>query len=118
MSVEADKASSSSTIVDLLRHAKGPIFSEDMTLLYQAGKEVPAEPAIIQCLASQGIWSEEPLIAMIHKHEFPFMVVLNLENPERYTPTLRRAIEHFYPVVTHIGKYELRQAGQSVNASD
>jgi hypothetical protein len=110
LSIEQEKASSSKALVDLLRHTSGPIFSEDMSLLYNAGKDVPAEPAILQCLVRKGVWSEEPLLRMIDEHRFSLVVDVSLKNTERYTPTLRRAIERSYPfVVRRIGRYEVRE---------
>ncbi len=84
------------SMVDLIQRAPGPVFSEDMLLLHLAGKEVPAEPAIIQSLAASKVWSEEPLLEMIRQQKFSLIVTGDITNRQRWSPSVVRAIEGAY----------------------
>ena len=97
----------------LVEAAPGPVFSEDMNLLYKAGKEIPAEPAMIQCLAKAGMWDERPFVAMIRDRQFALIIaMLNRATPdrfsrERYSPAVARAIEETYEQNGMVGDYIL-----------
>lgn len=89
-------------LVSQMRAAPKPVFSEDMTLLLRAGKQVPWEPAIITELSDMGMWNQQRIITLIEGHFFSFMVTkgyLGERLPtSHYTPAVRRAIEKSYPV--------------------
>ena len=87
-----------------VRSVKGPVLAEDMVLLVKAGKDIPWEHAIVTQLANVGLWDETPAIAMLERRVFDLVVVRKLDNPTRYTPTMRRAIEHAYYVAERIGE--------------
>jgi PII-like signaling protein len=103
---EAETEGANAAMLNLINQAQGPVFSEDMMLLYKAGKEVPAEPAIIKSLATNGMWDEGPFLKMIEEHRFPMIVVFNLST-ERYTPTVRAAIERWYSRTREIGRFKV-----------
>jgi hypothetical protein len=84
-----------------------PVFSEDMNLLYKAGKEIPAEPAMIQCLATAGIWDETPFVRMILGQRFAMIVAQGDLSPERYSPTVAAAISSSYALAWTAGEYRL-----------
>jgi hypothetical protein len=88
-----------------VRNTSGPVYSEDMTLLMNAGKEVPAEPAIITSLSLAGRWDETPFVNMILNRKFAAIVVTNPDLPERYTPRVRSAIERAYEPAAVVGSY-------------
>lgn len=94
-------------LIDLLRHTPGPVLSEDMTLLNQVGKEVPAEPAIINVLAAAGAWDEAPMIDRIRRHHFDRIIVYDLGARYRWTPTMARAIDGAYHLEQSYGKYKV-----------
>jgi hypothetical protein len=98
---------SEAAVLELIERAKGPVLSEDMLLLVKAGKEVPAEPAIIQELASSGIWDERPLIRMIEENRFPIIVAEDIADRQRYTATVAAAITRAYSQTRDIGYFRI-----------
>jgi hypothetical protein len=94
-----------------MQETPGPAFSEDMNLLYKAGKDIPAEPAMVQVLANAGMWDEQPFVQMIQEHRFALVVtMLNRETQERfsrqrYSPAVATAIEQAYVQTAMIGDY-------------
>ena len=85
--------------------ASGPVFSEDMNLLYKTGKDIPAEPAMIQYLARSGMWDERPFVRMIQEHRFSLVVTEDGFSGERYSPAVATAIQQAYEQATRIGDY-------------
>jgi hypothetical protein len=104
---EKSRAENYESIVSIIQRAQGPVLSEDMVLLVKAGKEVPAEPAILRELSSVGLWDERPFVKMIEEHRFPIIVVEDLSNWKRYTPTVARAISGAYSVTREFGTYRI-----------
>jgi hypothetical protein len=88
-----------------VEEAPGPVFSEDMNLLYKTGKDVPAEPAIIQFLAKAGMWDERPFVRMIQEHRFSLVVTEDGFSGERYSPAVATAIQQAYEQAARIGDY-------------
>ena len=90
-----------------IRGADKPVLSEDMVAVMQAGKEVVWEPAIFAELASTGRWDERPFVDMILVHRFAFIVMedesSSLTYKNRYTSTVRAAINESYPVTKVLG---------------
>jgi hypothetical protein len=99
----------------IFQDTPGPVFSEDMNLLYKTGKDIPADPAMIQCLSQAGLWDEGPFIKMIQEHRFALVVTMvNRETPgrlsrERYSPAVAAAIELEYLQTGMIGDYIIEQ---------
>lgn len=95
----------------LVGGTSGPVFSEDMNLLYKTGKEIPAEPAMIQCLAKAGMWDERPFVRMIREQRFALVVAMvNRETDDRfsrqrYSPAMASAIEQAYEQTNVIADY-------------
>jgi hypothetical protein len=85
----------------------GPVFSEDMELLYKSGKDIPAEPAMIQCLAKAGMWDERPFVRLIQERSFGLVVAYDLSSPERYSPAVSNAIRSAYQQTMMIGDYRI-----------
>jgi hypothetical protein len=98
-------------MLDIIGEARGPVFSEDMNLLYKAGKDIPAEPAMIQYLATAGMWNERPFVRMIQEHRFPMIVAMvnrktaDILSGERYSPAVTAAITEAYEQTETIGDY-------------
>lgn len=95
------------TLINLIQQAPGPVFSEDMVLLVKAGKDVPAEPAIMRELSLSGTWDERPFLKMIEQHRFPIIIVEDLWNWKRYTPEVSAAITRSYTQTREYGTYKL-----------
>lgn len=87
-------------VVQFIRQLPGPVYSEDMIILMQAGKEIPAEPAIITALAADGKWDESGFVARIRNGEFSAVVIRwSLTNPGRFSDAVVSAVqERYYPI--------------------
>jgi hypothetical protein len=91
--------------VQLVRESPGLVYSEDMSLLMRAGKELPAEPSIITNLATLGIWDQGPFLKMIQEQKFSGVVVDTLENKFNFTPRVRESILQAYDRAETLGRY-------------
>jgi hypothetical protein len=100
-------------LVELTRRATKPVFSEDMVVLMQAGKEAPWEPAIITELTTLGMFDESKIIKMIEAHDFAFAVVTGKMAIGRYTPTMRAALLKAFPVQRELAGERLLQPAES-----
>jgi hypothetical protein len=105
----ARRALTHDTLLNLIRNTPGPVFSEDMLLLVEAGKEVPAEPAIIRELAMTGLWDETKFISLIHRHLFQLMIIEDVSKPYRYTEAVAAAIDESYLQTQEVAPYEIYQ---------
>jgi hypothetical protein len=101
---QADNVRNSQALLRILRSSQEPVMSENMTLLYQAGRQVPFEPAIITQLAATGLWDETPLVDMIHKRAFSVMLIHDIDDPDRYSPGIARAIKENYQPEEEVGQ--------------
>ena len=99
-------------IVRMIERAKKPVFSDDMVLLMQAGREVPWEPAIITELASKGLFDEGKIIKLIDAHAIAFMILEGQPGSEwfdsRHSPAVTAAILRNYPVERRLDPLPLR----------
>jgi hypothetical protein len=95
-------------MVEVLRNTPGDVYSEDMTVLGEAGKGIVAEPAIITTLALGGQWDERPFVQRIEDGKLSMIVVsTTLENKDRFTPRVAQAIQDRYVLKRQIGSYSL-----------
>ena len=87
-------------VVNFIKNLPGDVYSEDMVGLVQAGKEVPAEPAIITALAADGKWDESEFVARIRNGEFSAVVIRwTLNNHQRFSEPIGQAVkERYYPI--------------------
>jgi hypothetical protein len=71
-----------------------------MVILMQAGKEVPAEPAIISVLSEDGKWDESGFVQRIRNGWFSAIVIRwSLHNPGRFRdPVVKAVEERYYPI--------------------
>jgi len=90
-----------------VKAAPGRVFSEDMNLLNKAGKDIPADPVMIQCLATAGMWDERPFIRLVQEQNFALIVAYDLSSRERYSPAVASAIEQAYEETTTVGDYRI-----------
>lgn len=87
----------SHAVLEQIRNTPGPVLSEDMLLSLKAGKELPAELAIIKALSDVGVWDDSEFLQMIRSHRFG-LIVLRAKAPYDDILTLRvqRAIAEAY----------------------
>jgi len=97
----------SADVVRFLQALPGPVYSEDMTILQQAGKEIPAEPAIITALAMNNQWDESSFLRRISNGEFRAIVVHSLENRERFTESIAKAVYGRYSLYKEFGSFKV-----------
>ncbi|HEU4713397.1 MAG TPA: hypothetical protein VFS76_17635 [Pyrinomonadaceae bacterium] len=95
-------------VVEYIKRLPDPIYSEDMVVLMQAGKEVPAEPAIITALAMDGKWDETGFVDRIKRGEFSAIVIRNsLQNDQRFSKGVVDAIHESYYLAEKIGQFQI-----------
>ena len=98
----------SPAVVSFLKTLPEPVYSEDMVVLMQAGKEVPAEPAIITALARDGKWDETGFVAQIKRGEFHAIVIRNsLDDRWRFSEAVVNAIHERYYRTDNIGRFQI-----------
>lgn len=99
----------SEEVVRFLQELPEPVYSENMTILMQAGKEIPAEPAIITALAKSGRWDESSFVSRIEHGQFQAIVVnwkeTSLSNRERFTESVARAVQQRYSLSKAFGQF-------------
>lgn len=97
-------------LVARIAAADKPVASEDMSLLMLAGKGVFFEPAIVTELADVGRWDETPLVDMIRRDGFAFMITTDdiRGGSAHRSPAVDAAMRAAYPQVEHIGPFWLR----------
>ncbi len=84
-------------VVNFLKEIGDPVYSEDMVILMQAGREIPAEPAIITALSDDGKWDESGFVARIRNGEFHAIVIRwSLTNHQRFSRAIAQAVEERY----------------------
>ncbi len=98
----------SPAVVNFLKQLPEPVYSEDMVVLMQAGKEVPAEPAIITALARDGKWDESGFVAQIKRGEFHAIIIRNsLDDTWRFSQAVVNAIHERYYRTDNIGRFQI-----------
>jgi hypothetical protein len=83
-------------LITLVRSTPGTVYSEDMLLLLQAGKDVFAEPAIITVLTAAARWDERPFLEMLARKAFPLIVARDLDNRVCFSPAVAGLIRANY----------------------
>src|SRR5439155_6810126 len=86
----------SDEVLRFVQGVPGPIYSEDMTILMRAGKEIPAEPAIITALAMSRRWDESGFVRRIEAGEFQAVIAHSLEDRDFFTEAVARAVLQRY----------------------
>ncbi len=101
MLVDAQFRREHADLLALVQRADKPVLSQEMTVLMQAGKSVPWEPAIITQLTRKGVFDERKLLDMIETHAFAFVLVGvpgdGASDGAFWSPTVMTALEAAYP---------------------
>jgi hypothetical protein len=102
-------------VVRLLRATPGPVLSENLLLLFQAGKTVDVEPATVCYIADTGQWDEAPFLELLDRHYFRLLVTYNIYAPDRFTPAVTASIEGAYVLQQRVGRYAIyRPTGTTI----
>ncbi len=94
-------------IVQAMRQTSGPVFSENIALLIQAGKPVEVEPSTVTSLALTGAWDERPYVQLFDMQYFALLVAYDIHFTDRYSPAVTSAIERSYVREAQIGPYSV-----------
>jgi hypothetical protein len=96
----------------MLVNAEGPVVSEEMVLLHQAGRPLYFQPFIMTRLAQEGRWDPTPLTRAMVRREISFVVLYSATGSARYKRRFpagfRTALETRYRLreqVGHLGVY-------------
>jgi hypothetical protein len=95
----------SAEVVRVLKSTPGRVYSENMTILAEAGKKVEAEPFTVTSLAGTGQWDESPFVQEIEDRRFSMIVAMALTNRELFSPRVAQAIETRYAETNRIGHF-------------
>ena len=88
----------------------GPVYSEDLTLLVRAGKQVPWQSFTVAELTVMGTFDETEVVARFRDHYFDRVIIYSRPSyiyDLRHSPAVRRAIEECYASESTIGEYEV-----------
>jgi hypothetical protein len=102
-----DQIRGDAEMVDLIRQTPGPVFSENLLLLSQAGKVVEAEPATLTYLALAGRWDERPYVRLFDQHYFSLIVANDIHDDDHYNPAVTAALQRAYVLERHLGGYSI-----------
>ncbi len=83
-------------LIAMVRGTPGTVYSDDMLLLLQAGKDVFAEPAIITVLTAAARWNERPFLDMLARKAFPLILARDLDDRVCFSPAVARLIRANY----------------------
>jgi hypothetical protein len=83
-------------VVDLIRQTQGPVLSENLLFLVQAGKPLEVEPFTVTVLANRGRWDEKPYVKLFEQQYFRLIVMYPQAAAERYSPAVKSAIQRAY----------------------
>lgn len=83
-----------------LKAFRGPVVTDDATLLYYLEEDLLFRPFAMTQLAYAGLWNGSPLVRMLERGEIGLVVVEAVPEGEpraaRYTPEMRKAIADHY----------------------
>ena len=98
--VRNTRADAYASLLEAVRQEPGVVYAEDISLLMRAGKEPPAESAIITALARVGAWDERPFVERLEERRFGTLVLEDLSKPNFYTPAVAAAVRRSYEPLT------------------
>ncbi len=111
LAADREKAEIYQRMLATVQNTSGtPVFSEDMNLLFKAGKEIPADPAMIEYLAKAGLWDERPFVNMVRHQQFSLIVAIvdpDESAMEPYSPAVAKAILSSYELASSLGEYRI-----------
>jgi hypothetical protein len=95
-------------VMAFLRATPGPVYSENMTLVLESGKDSPAEPDLITNLTREGAWDEQPFVDQLAAGYYSAVIVTtSLDNRNRYTRAVQAAIEKGYALDRRYGEFRI-----------
>jgi len=92
-------------LVGVIQATPGPVLSDNMLIIYKAGRKMEVEPATISFLAMAGGWDQSPYLHLFETHYFSLIVTTPLKSTMRYSPEAIQSIEKNYLIEREIGGY-------------
>jgi hypothetical protein len=88
------------SVLDQIRDARGPVLTDDLTLLYLAGKDAYIDPFLLTTMARVGTWDQTPLVEKIRNGGFALVTGEFLNSRVFYTEQMQAAIRERYQLVS------------------
>jgi MFS family permease len=86
------------SVLDQIRAARGPVLTDDLTLLYLAGKDAYIDPFLLRMLV--GTWDQTPVVEKIRNGGFALVTGEFLNSRVFYTEEMQAAIRERYQLVS------------------
>jgi hypothetical protein len=94
-------------VIRILRKTPGPALSENLLLLFQAGKAAEVEPATLSYIANTSQWDERRYVGLLDQGYFRILVACDLDAPDFYTPAVKAAIDRNFVIQRKVGRYTI-----------
>jgi hypothetical protein len=96
-------------LVSVIRRSKGPVLSDDMLLLANAGKKIEIELFILTQLAINGLWDESDFVKRLDRGDFELIVfkrdLLDRKTENFLTTRMVSAIRRRYELINAPEKF-------------
>ena len=100
------QANQEAQLIKEIQKTPGPVLSDNMFIVYKAGRNVEVEPATLSFLTRAGGWDERPYIQLFDRQYFRLIISTPLESTaDRYSPAVILAIKKNYQLDGQIGGY-------------
>jgi hypothetical protein len=100
-------AAANERLVQEVRDATRPVYSENMVVLMRGGRGIAVSPpTMATILTISGQWDQTAFVRMIEDRNFAFLI-LRYEN--HYPPDMLSVIRRAYPTTEQIGPYIIRR---------
>lgn len=101
--------SQSQQVQDMAAAVDGPVISEDMVLLYKAGKPLYFQPFIMSRLAIEGRWDAAPLLDRLRHGDVRMIILLNeigsARHQECFFSEFSKLMKTHYRLIEKTGPY-------------
>jgi hypothetical protein len=106
--IEAARVAETEQVLQLVRSTPGLVYSDDLTILVKAGRDLPVEPFIMFELARDGRWDIAPFVDQIAHGAFSLLVTqADVPTNDLMPRELQDAIAAHYRRSATIGSYRI-----------
>jgi hypothetical protein len=100
-------AAASERLIQEVRRAAGPVYSEDMVVSMRSGRGVAVEPPFIQSIFLPGGWDKATaFVRMIEEGQFASLI---MRYESAYSADALSKIRNSYPITEQVGPYVIRR---------
>jgi hypothetical protein len=115
--LETARLDETSQVLSLVKTTQGPVYSDDLTILVKAGRDIPCEPFIMSELARRGRWNMAPFVDQIRGGYYAMLVAqADVSTNELVPREIQQAVAATYRLVVTIGDYRIYSPASSVHA--